>query len=253
MQGGRAAGRQQPDQRRDAAALPDALDVLRVAGAHGAQRDSGLLENGCRTAGRQQPDQRRDAAALSHAVPVAVVIVAQERDCACSRSVHSIRAAGRQQPDQGGDATALRQASPEERVHAPAMCAEADSVLRWGLVWHKFVKQLLAVARHGRRPVAHVSQGDSEQVSVADSKGTAHVMSADQCADAAWRMSYGAKLQVQKAYMRDDSSADMVNALPGGRACRHELGAHPNALAPGHQHATGVAASLRRTGMWMHG
>ena len=73
MHSGRAAGRQQRDQRGDTPALPHAVAVLGVAIAQVAQRRSGLLVHRIGPARRQQPDQRRRAPARNDAV-LAVVL-----------------------------------------------------------------------------------------------------------------------------------------------------------------------------------
>ncbi len=76
MHGGRAAGREQREQRCDAAALPHGIFVLTVFEAQAQQRPGSLLVHGGRAAGREQRDQRRDAPALPHVVAVLNLVIA---------------------------------------------------------------------------------------------------------------------------------------------------------------------------------
>ena len=71
LQGFRAGRRQQPHQGGDAAALAQAVSVMR-ADAHAVQRQSSQLVHASRAAWREQPDQRRHAPARSKDVPVAL-------------------------------------------------------------------------------------------------------------------------------------------------------------------------------------
>ncbi len=132
MHGGGDAGRQQPEQRRNGPALPDADTGSGFVNTQVGQRPGGLHEHSIRAARRRQPNQRRSVLAPAQPSPFSPRPVCGAASATAARSLRSSSSSPSRYVQNCGTVVTAPVSTGVISVSADPACWESRRPFAWG-------------------------------------------------------------------------------------------------------------------------